>query len=215
MVSFFRYIFLHIYFLDEPNVQINVSEKMVSTEPAILQPSPPPSVNSNIAWETVTINDKPYQIDGACVQPYKHVVAHGGRRLCCNRCCERDFFTEKSFLFFYVIHFELKWNPNLVLRNVFSFFLFLYKYNIQYGQFVYAPVYICIKKSFSLCIRMFHNFTFFEIKNAWGFIRLDLGHNEEIKFFCFDYSLFWGCPALPKFDIFGRGEFFLTSAISP
>ena len=40
-----------------------------------------------------------------------------------------------------------------------------------------------------LKIRMFHNFTFFEIKNAWGLIRSDLGHNEEINFF-FDYSLF-------------------------
>ena len=36
---------------------------------------------------------------------------------------------------------------------------------------------------------MFHNFTFFEIKNARGLIRSDLGHNEEINIF-FDYSLF-------------------------
>ena len=68
----------------------------------------------------------------------------------------------------------------------------------------------------SLVIKMFHNFTFFEIKNAWSLIRSDLGHNEEIKIFSVDYSLFWGCPAPPpKFDIFGRGEIFLTSAISP
>ena len=40
-----------------------------------------------------------------------------------------------------------------------------------------------------ICIRMFHNFTFFEIKNAWGLIRSDFGHNEKINFF-FDYSLF-------------------------
>ena len=33
----------------------------------------------------------------------------------------------------------------------------------------------------SVFIRMFHNFTFFEIKNAWGLIRSDFGHNEEIK----------------------------------
>ena len=31
--------------------------------------------------------------------------------------------------------------------------------------------------------RMFHNVTFFEIKNAWGLIRSDLGYNEEIKIF--------------------------------
>ena len=55
---------------------------------------------------------------------------------------------------------------------------------------------------------MFHNFTFFEIENAWGLIRSDFGHNEELKKI-FDYSLFWGCPAPPKFDIFGRGESFL------
>ena len=56
---------------------------------------------------------------------------------------------------------------------------------------------------------MFHNFTFFEIKNTWGLIRSDLGYNEEIKKIIFDYSLFWGCPAPPKFDIFGCGEIFL------
>ena len=38
--------------------------------------------------------------------------------------------------------------------------------------------------------RMFHNFTFFEIKNAGGLIRSDLGHDEEIEKFFFDYSLF-------------------------
>ena len=58
-------------------------------------------------------------------------------------------------------------------------------------------------------------FICFEIKNAWGFIRSVLGHNEEIKTFFFDYSLFWGCPAPPKFDIFGRRKIFLASAISP
>ena len=55
---------------------------------------------------------------------------------------------------------------------------------------------------------------FFEIKNAWGPIRSDLGHNEETKIF-FDYSLFWGSPTPSKFDIFGRRKIFLTSAISP
>ena len=30
---------------------------------------------------------------------------------------------------------------------------------------------------------MFHNFTFFEVKNASGLIRSDLGHNEQIKIF--------------------------------
>ena len=62
---------------------------------------------------------------------------------------------------------------------------------------------------------MFHILTFFEIKNAWGLIRSDLGHNEEIKKFFFDYSLFWGCPVPPNFDILGHEDFFLTSAISP
>ena len=28
---------------------------------------------------------------------------------------------------------------------------------------------------------MFHNFTFFEIKYAWGLIRWDLGHNQRKK----------------------------------
>ena len=42
----------------------------------------------------------------------------------------------------------------------------------------------------SMYIRMFHNFIFFEIKNAWGLIRSDFGHNEEIKKIFFDYSLF-------------------------
>ena len=62
---------------------------------------------------------------------------------------------------------------------------------------------------------MFHNFTFFEIKNAWGLIRSDLGHNEEIKKNFFRLLLVLRVSRPPKFDIFGRGEIFLTSAISP
>ena len=62
--------------------------------------------------------------------------------------------------------------------------------------------------------RMFHNFTFFEIKNAWGLIRLDLSHNEKIKIF-FRLLVVLRVSRPPKFDIFGRGEIFLTSAISP
>ena len=42
----------------------------------------------------------------------------------------------------------------------------------------------------SMPLKMFYNFTFFEIKNAWGLIRSDLGHNEEIKKIFFDYFLF-------------------------
>ena len=41
-----------------------------------------------------------------------------------------------------------------------------------------------------ILVRMFHNFTFFEIKNAWGLIRSDLGHNEKIQKFFFNYLLF-------------------------
>ena len=66
-----------------------------------------------------------------------------------------------------------------------------------------------------MLVRMFHNFTFFEIKNAWGLIRSDFGHNEEIKFFFSITHCFEGVPSAPKFDIFGCGEIFLTSAISP
>ena len=64
---------------------------------------------------------------------------------------------------------------------------------------------------------MFHNFTFFEIKNAWGLIRSDFGHNEEIKIFFSITRCFEGVapPPPPKFDIFGRGKIFWTSAISP
>ena len=54
---------------------------------------------------------------------------------------------------------------------------------------------------------MFHNFTFFEIKNAWGLIRSDLGHNEEIKFF-FDYLLFWGCTVPQSLIFLDAGKFF-------
>ena len=61
---------------------------------------------------------------------------------------------------------------------------------------------------------MLHIFTFFEIKNAWGLIRSDLGHNEEKIFFRLLVVLRVSRPP-PKFDIFGRGEIFLTSAISP
>ena len=62
---------------------------------------------------------------------------------------------------------------------------------------------------------MFHNFTFFEIKNAGGLIRSDLGHDEEIKNFFSITRCFEGVPRPPKFDIFGRKKKFLTSAISP
>ena len=63
---------------------------------------------------------------------------------------------------------------------------------------------------------MFHNFTFFEIKNAWGLIASDLGHNEEIKiFFRLLVVLRVSRPPPPKFEIFGRGEIFLESVISP
>ena len=62
---------------------------------------------------------------------------------------------------------------------------------------------------------MFHNFTFFEIRNAWGLIRSDLGHNKKIKKIFSITRCFEGVPPPPKFDIFGRGEIFLTSAISP
>ena len=61
---------------------------------------------------------------------------------------------------------------------------------------------------------MFHNFTFFEIENAWGLIRSDLGHNEEIQKFFSITPCFEGARS-PKFDSFGRGEIFLTSVISP
>ena len=44
---------------------------------------------------------------------------------------------------------------------------------------------------------MFHNFTFFEIENAWGLIRSDLGHNEEIQKFFSITTCFEGVP-LPK-----------------
>ena len=65
-----------------------------------------------------------------------------------------------------------------------------------------------------MAIRMFHNFTFFEIKNAWGLIKSDLGHNEEIKIF-FRLLVVLRASRPPKFDIYGRGKIFLTSAISP
>ena len=56
--------------------------------------------------------------------------------------------------------------------------------------------------------RMFHNFTFFEIKNAWGLIRLDLGHNEEIDFFSIT-RCFEGVPPPPQSWIFlDVGKFF-------
>ena len=38
-----------------------------------------------------------------------------------------------------------------------------------------------VQQKQSLCSRMFHNFTFFEIKNAWGLIRWDFGHNQRNK----------------------------------
>ena len=61
---------------------------------------------------------------------------------------------------------------------------------------------------------MFHNFTFFEIKNAWGLIRSDLGHNEEINFFFSIARCFEGGPAPPNFDIFGRRKNFDKCNIS-
>ena len=41
----------------------------------------------------------------------------------------------------------------------------------------------------TMCYRMFHNFTFFEIKNAWGLMRWDFGRNQRKKIF-FDRTLF-------------------------
>ena len=55
--------------------------------------------------------------------------------------------------------------------------------------------------------RMFHNFTFSGIKNAWGLIRSDLGHYKEIKNFfsitrCFEGVL----PPPPQSLIFLDAE---------
>ena len=65
-----------------------------------------------------------------------------------------------------------------------------------------------------MLIRMFHNFTFFEIKNAWGLIRSDLGHNEEINFFFSIARCFEGVLP-PQTLIFLDAEKILISAISP
>ena len=61
---------------------------------------------------------------------------------------------------------------------------------------------------------MFHNFTFFEIRNAWGLIRSDFGHYEEIKIFFLITRCFEGVPR-PQSLIFLNVEKNLTSAISP
>ena len=58
-----------------------------------------------------------------------------------------------------------------------------------------------------MLVRMFHNFTFFEIKNAWGLIRSDFGHNEEIKFFFSITHCFEGVPS-PQSLIFLDAEKF-------
>ena len=63
--------------------------------------------------------------------------------------------------------------------------------------------------------RMFHNFTFFEIKNAWGLIRSDLGHNEEIKNNFSITRCFEGVPPPQSLIFLDAGNFFLTTAISP
>ena len=68
----------------------------------------------------------------------------------------------------------------------------------------------------ALTNRMFHNFTFFEIKNAWGLIRSDFGHNEEIKksFFLIT-RCFEGVPPPQSLIFLDEGNILLTSAISP
>ena len=63
---------------------------------------------------------------------------------------------------------------------------------------------------------MFHNFTFLEIKNAWGLIRSDLGHNEEIKIFFSITRCFEGVPPsqslifLDTEKFFAKCDIFLT-----
>ena len=57
------------------------SDRNESTDPPIMQPIQPPSIKGNITWETVIVNNKEYKIDGECIQPYKRVVSHGGKRL--------------------------------------------------------------------------------------------------------------------------------------
>ena len=55
--------------------------------------------------------------------------------------------------------------------------------------------------------RMFHNFTFFEIKNALGLIRSDLGHNEEKNFFSIT-RCFEGVPPHQSLMFLDAGKFF-------
>ena len=61
---------------------------------------------------------------------------------------------------------------------------------------------------------MFHNFTFFEIKNAWSLIRWDFGHIQRKKKFFFDRTLFRGRPAPPKFEISYGGKICWKSTTS-
>ena len=56
--------------------------------------------------------------------------------------------------------------------------------------------------------RMFHNFTFFEIKNAWGLIRSDFGHNEEIKNFFAITRCFEGVPPPQSLIFLDAGQLF-------
>ena len=55
--------------------------------------------------------------------------------------------------------------------------------------------------------RMFHNFTFFEIKNAWGLIRWDFDHNQRKKNFFVDRTLFRGRPAPRSLKFLIAGQF--------
>ena len=76
-------------------------------------------------------------------------------------------------------------------------------------------VQICLLSD-SLRSRMFHNFTFFEIKNAWRLIRSDLGHNEETKNFFSITRCFEGVPPpqslifLDAENFFDKCDIFLT-----
>ena len=65
---------------------------------------------------------------------------------------------------------------------------------------------IFVMYSCAVYIRMFHNFTFFEIKYAWGLIKSDFGHNEEINFFLI-IRCFEGVPR-PQSLIFLNAEKF-------
>ena len=58
---------------------------------------------------------------------------------------------------------------------------------------------------------MFHNFTFFEIKNAWGSHLVGFWSQSKKKIF-FDWTLFRGRP--PKFEISYRGKICGKSTVS-